>query len=436
MKNILHIIFVFSLFITLSGCFHKNVMKDDADNVSEVVMTSTPEGDVLVMNEEIFQATSKSSKGGFRQTSGYSEFRLTSYDASTGNIINRIELGERDDNFSVFLGVSNSLLWYVSVNKEVGLHSRNPRTLEIVNKQEDIVNANPFLGNNFPEVKWYELNSYYGLDFITGNIMLTDISGTVYILDTKTLKAEKSSEKIEKFKFDENILSSSGKFNTEDYFNLRYENPRRNISFKNKDFKNLNFLEGQFLCSSSRLDVKSVHPEFFGPINKEVQNLINKSDSLAEVLNNLEDSEINNRYGRKRFIESDLENTNRNLKHKLDEIKRSQDDFKTIISSDKGIFIYHRSTATDTAKVLISKIMLKENPPAAELLWTTELPDVFFDPAKVYDKGSFDYVFSKGSPNLQTQRAVFLNDKMIIVLMLKAVCIDLITGNILWSFII
>lgn len=436
MKVFLNISIVFFLIITLSGCFHKNVMKDDADNVSEVVMTSTPEGDVLVMNEEIFQATSKSSKGGFRQTSGYSEFRLTSYDASTGNIINRIELGERDDNFSVFLGVSNSLLWYVSVDKEIGLHSRNPRTLEIVNKQEDIVNSNPFLANNFPEVKWFELNRYYGLDFITGNIMLTDISGTVYILDTKTLKAEKSTDKIEKYKFDENILCSSGKLNTEDYFNLRYENPRRNISFKNKDFKNLNFLEGHFLCSSSRLDVKNVHPEFFDPINKEIQKLINKSDSLAEVLNNFEETETNKRYGTKHWLETDLENSNRNLKYKLDEMKRSQDDFKTIISSDKGIFIYHRSTATDTAKVLISKIMLKENPPSAELLWTTELPDVFFDPAKVYEKGSFDYVFSKGSPNLQTQRAVLLNDKLILVLMLKAVCIDLITGNILWSFTI
>lgn len=436
MKVILYFLLIFSFFISLSGCFHKNVMKDDADNVAEVVMTSTPEGDVLVMNEEIFQATSKSSKGGFRQTSGYSEFRLTSYDAATGNIINRIELGERDENFSVFLGVSNSLLWYVSVDKEVGLHSRNPRTLEIVNKQEDIVNANPFLANNFPEVKWYELSSYYGLDYITGNIMLTDLSGTVYILDTKTLKTEKSTEKIEKFKFDENILCSSGKLNSEDYFNLRYENPRRNLSFKNKEFKNLDFLEGQFICSSIRLDVNTVHPEFFDPLNKEVQKLINKSDSLAEVLNNLEDNEVNRRYGMKRSAEIDLESTNRNLKYKLEEIKRSRDDFKTVISSDKGIFVYHRSTATDTAKVLISKIKFKENPPAAELLWTVELPEIFFDPAKVYEKGSFDYVFSKGSPDLRTQRAVFLNDKLILVLMLKAVCIDLSSGKILWTFTI
>lgn len=434
MKVNLYFLIVFSFLVTLSGCFHKNVMKDDADNVAEVVMISTPEGDVLVMNEEIYQATSKSSKGGFRQTSGYSEFRLTSYDVETGNIINRIELGERNDNFSVFLGVSNSLLWYVSVDKNVGLHSRNPRTLEIVNKQEDIVNANPFLANNFPEVKWFELDRYYGLEYITGNIMLTDLSGNVYILDTKTLKTEKSTEKIEKFKFDENILCSSGKLNSEDYFNLRYENPRRNLSFKNKDLKNLNFLEGNFLCSSIRLDVKTVHPEFFDPINKEVQKLIDKSDSLEEIINNLKESDVSSPSVNNSITQIQLENTNRSLKYKLEEIKRNQDDFKTVISSDKGIFVYHRSSATDTAKVLISKVMFKENPPGAELLWTMELPEIFFDPVKVYEKGGFEYVFSKGNPDLQTKRAVFLNDKLILVLMLKAVCIDLSSGKILWTF--
>ncbi len=434
--RIIYFIFVGFILITLSGCFHKNVMKDDADNVTEVIMTSTPEGDVLVMTEEIFQATSKQSKGGLRQTTGFTEYRLTSYNVATGNIINRIELGERDDNYSAFLGVSNSLLWYVTIDKEVGLHSRNPRTLEIVNKQEDIVNANPFLANNFPEVKWYDLKNYYGMDYATGNIMLTDLSGNVYKLDTKTLKAEKSNEKIEKFKSDENILCSSGKFNTEDYFTLRYDNPRRTLSYKNKDFRNLNFLEGQFLCSSNRIDVKTVYPEFFDPINKEIQKLINKSDSLAEVLNNFEENEVNKRYGTKRSLEIDLDNSNRNLKYKLDELKRNQDDFKTVISSDKGIFIYHRSTTTDTAKVLISKVKFKDNPPAAELIWTTELPGIFFEPSKVFEKGGFEYVFSKGNPDLRTQRAVFLNDKLILVLMLKAVCIDLSSGEILWTFTI
>ena len=54
----------------LSGCFFfkKDVMKDTADNVEEAIIMKVNNENYLVTKEEIFQATSKSDKGGFRQT--------------------------------------------------------------------------------------------------------------------------------------------------------------------------------------------------------------------------------------------------------------------------------------------------------------------------------------------------------------------------------
>ncbi len=199
MKNIYKLLLLLISALMLTGCFKKNVMDDDADDVEEVVIANVGGENILVSKESIFQATSKSSKQGIRTTTGYAEYRLSSYNLNTGELIKRIELGERDDDYHYFLGNTNGKLWYFSMNEEVGLHARDPKTLDIIVTQNQITDVNPFLKNNFPKVKWYELRKYFGYNYEKSLPMVTDNSGYVYSLDPVSLKAEKQTGSIGSF---------------------------------------------------------------------------------------------------------------------------------------------------------------------------------------------------------------------------------------------
>jgi hypothetical protein len=81
---------------------------------------------------------------------------------------------------------------------------------------------------------------------------------------------------------------------------------------------------------------------------------------------------------------------------------------------------------------MISKVIFGKTKTDIKLEWTTVVDNIFADPQKVFEKGGFEYVFSKGSPDISTKRVVFSGDKLVYVSMLKAVCISMIDGKILW----
>jgi len=51
----------------LTSCFHKSVMKDEADDIIKSQIYNFKDGKYLVTLESIFQATSKSREGEYRQ---------------------------------------------------------------------------------------------------------------------------------------------------------------------------------------------------------------------------------------------------------------------------------------------------------------------------------------------------------------------------------
>jgi predicted Rdx family selenoprotein len=70
-------------FICSCNPMKKDLMKDRADDVKEVIVSKNNDGVFLVTKEEVFQAVSKSDQGGFRRISGYTENRISSYDLNT-----------------------------------------------------------------------------------------------------------------------------------------------------------------------------------------------------------------------------------------------------------------------------------------------------------------------------------------------------------------
>jgi hypothetical protein len=427
---------VFLLLISamlFTGCFKKNVTKDDADDIEEIIIANSGGEKILVSKESIFQATSKSSKGGIRTTTGYSEYRLSSYNLNTGELLKRIELGERDDDYLYFLGNTDGKLWYYSQNEKLGLHARDPKTLDIVVSQDQILNVNPFLKGNFPKVKWYELRRYFGYDYTKSIPIVSDNSGIIYSLDPTTLKAEKRTGSMTNYKYEESTQSTSMNIDKDLHVSLSGD-PRKHLRIGNKNFEELDFLKGEFLFSSGVIPAKDIYPDYFAPILKEIEKKQRAIDSLNTLIEEQKDETdvwkarmVERMRDRVKHEQRDLENENSKL------TKASDEKINIVISRDKGFFVIHSTTASDTAKVLITKIRFNVEDKSPSSLWTTLLPNIFYDPDKVYEKGSFDYVFSKGSPNLRTKRVLYSDDKLVFITMLKAVCIDMNTGSILWE---
>lgn len=415
----------------------KNVMKDIADDVQEAVISKTPEGTYLVVKEEIFQATSKSDKGGFRQISGYVEFRISSYDINTGTLAKRIVLGEREKNYSAFLGETNGKLWYKSIDNVFGLHARDPKTLDVIVTQEKILEANPFLRNNISQPEWNSIARYYGFDHEKKMPMISDNSGYVYYLHPSTLQAEKTSESIKDFDFDNSNTSSSIKIDADKSVYLN-GSPRKNINYMNRQIKEPSFLNGDFLRSSNVMNSADANPDFFNPYKKEISAALNKIDSFKNILNEL-DTNVSDRF-KKIGVQNSMRNANRYIENEEDKIKRAEDNIKRYsddkyyeIISDGSVFLISQTDVTDKAKIILSKVKLNPSDTSATLQWQTELQDYYRDPDKGFDKSSFEVVFSKGNPDLRTMRVLAYGDKLIFIFMLKAACIDMNSGKILWT---
>jgi len=414
----------------------KNVMKDTADDVMEAILSKTNEGTFLVVKEEVFQAVSKSDKGGFRQISGYTEYRISSYDINSGQLVKRVVLGGRKENECTFLGETDGKLWYKSVDKKLGVHARDPRTLEVIVTEEKVIEVNPFLKNNLSQPEWNSISRYYGFDILKKMLMVSDNAGYVYYINPASLKAEKTTESIKNFDYDNSCTSMSMKTDVKSNLYLS-GSPRNSINLFSKEIKEPSFLKGDFLKSSNVMNAVDANPEFFEPYKKEIEKYLGETDSLKKILE--EADTITDKF-KKTSLQFGLRNAERSIGHIKNKIKNAEDNIKRysddkyyeIITDDKSVFVMSQTDVTDQARVIISKVKLNSDT-TVNLQWQIVLNDIYRDPDKGFDKSSFEVVFSKGNPDLRTMRVIDAGDKLIFIFMLKATNIDVETGKILWT---
>jgi hypothetical protein len=321
----------------------------------------------------------------------------------------------------------------VSVDEKTGNHARDPKTLEIIVAQDEIVKANTFLKDNFPKVKWYELRRYYGYDITKGVPLVSDNSGVIYEINPETYKAERVAGSISNLSYEESTESTSISVDDKTYASLTGD-PRKYIRIRSKEFQDLDFLKGNFLLSSSPYIPGIVYPEYYGPVYEQIELKQKRVDSLKKLLadyNEKEDKPLKNKVS---YLEGEIRHTSgelERLKKQTDKTENKR--FNTVVSPDRGFFIIHNTSASDTSKIMISKVIFGKTKTDIKLEWTTVVDNIFADPQKVFEKGGFEYVFSKGSPDLSTKRVVFSGDKLVYVSMLKAVCISMTDGKILWK---
>ena len=425
-----HTFIYFSLIIfsamLFSSCnpMKKNVMKDNADDIIEFIIAESDGEDFLISKEEIFQATSKSDNNGIRQITGFTEYRLSSYDINTGQLIKRIEFGDRKTGECKFIGYTKGLLWYKSVDPALGFHARDPKTLDVIISQDKITEINPFLKGNLSQPEWNSIVKYYGFNSLENKPVVSDNSGFLYLIDPVSLKAEKTEDLLVDFKIDNNCLTNSVNITPEKRMSLT-GSPRNYIEYDGKEFKDVSFLKGEIIESSVQSDPSISGNDYLKPFYDEIREYELQIDSIKKLPN--ENSMVI------KYAQRDIQNLERKIKYANDKIKRAAgNESFLIMTKDKGIFILSQTDVTDQAKVLISKISLSKDSDISQI-WQTELSNIYVDPEKGMDRSAFDVVFSKGDPDFRTKRALMGNGKLIIMSMLRAVCIDTESGRILWE---
>jgi hypothetical protein len=402
----------------------KNVMKDKADNISEFLIAESDGEYFLISKEEIFQATSKSDNNGIRQITGFTEYRLSAYDLNSAQLIKRIEFGDRKTGECKLLGYTKGLLWYKSVDPVLGFHARDPKTLDVIITQDMITEVNPFLKGNLSQPEWNSIRNYYGFNSQKNMPVVSDNSGFLFTIDPVSLKAEKTDERLEEYKYDNSCLSSSVKISPNVNLSLK-GSPRNYPELSGREFKDISFLKGEIIESSVLIDPSVSSKEFLAPLYKEIREYELQIDSIKKL--------INNNTANTKFAERNIQNLERKISHANDKIKReSGKESFSLVTDDGCIFIYSQTDVTDQSKVLISKIKIKDESGMTQI-WQSELGNIFVDPEKGMDRSSFDVVFSKGNPDFRTKRAVMGDGKLVIMSMLRAVCIDVDTGKILWE---
>jgi hypothetical protein len=415
----------------------KSVMNDLADDVKEAIISGTGGEYFVVTKEEIYQATSKSDNGGIRQITGYVEYRISSYDLNTGKLSARIDLGDRNENECTFLGETKGKLWYKSVDKNLGFHAREPKNLSVIISQEKLTEVNPFLKNNISLPEWNNILTYYGFDTDKNMPMVTDNSGFVYYINPETLAAEKTSESIVRNDHNNNCLSTSMNIDAENLIYLQ-GSPRNYLSIYTKENKDISFLKGEFLLRSYISESDEENQKFFAPYMDEIAGYKREIDSIREILSSTDSNsgDKNSKYyyrDNKKYAERNIQNLLNKIKYAEDNIKRnSRNDNYSLITKDNGVFIISQTDVTDQAKVLISKVRIDPDSTSKQI-WQTELQDIYRNPDKGMDKSSFEIVFSKGNPNLNTMRVISGNGRLVLIFMLRAVCLDTETGIVIWN---
>ncbi len=361
--------------VFFSSCFHKNVLEDNADDIEETIIVLDGLNPKLIQQELIFQATSKKSGGGSTHISGYNEFRISSYDANTGKLLNRVKTGNDNDSKSELLGELNGLLWFYT-NEKDGFHCRSVNNLEMSLNEEQLRKKDAFKNFEFARPKWYEIKKMYKIDEESESILITNIQGDAYLYNPKQNTVTKAKNEKIAFENDVQFKASHAQYNDSVYFS--FTNALKCALQKNSKENNFNL---EFISANLLLET-----------NKKV---------LIKIRQNSE-----NKTG---YLPSN----------------------SLLLEKQSSFFVHSSENITDTAYTVISKIEY-DGINNLKKIWDTKLPGVYFDLYKAREKGAFETVFSKGNPVYNYNWSGIINNQLILVTQLKLISIDLTTGKIIW----
>lgn len=425
--------------LLLGSCFHKNVATDRADDVKTAFIYKGSEGAFIITNESVFQATSKESSGGMTTISGYAEYRITSYDLSTGAQTGRVEMGEGIEKAFVILGATPGKIWVYSIDPDLGLHCRNPKTLAVISDEKALTASGPLKGFAFARPEWSKLDQHYGWNADNRLLMLSDMQGFHYYFDPEKNTLEKTEDEIPDYDWADDETSSSGYFSKEDYVSLRGDGQQK-LLFKYEDTTaKFSYLNGELLLDVDPKNAAKRRAEYRESLVRETTAWNDSVKMILQQFPVLADANG----GRMRLTEDAYRASWKydDFKRKLEDIERDKKEaagprfevfgHPLLTDGDGNLFVIHAADVSDTAKMLVTKTQWSGKTFTEK--WTVTLPGFFRDPAKADSKGAFETVFSDGNPEFDFQWFVLDSGKLILISQLQMICLDSGTGKILWQ---
>jgi hypothetical protein len=441
MKTLNHILLLAFVGIVLlgAGCFHKDVATCTADDIVATMLYDGPEGQFVIAKEEIFQASSKESSGGVTHISGSTEYRITSYKLATGEQAGRVALGDMIEEANALLGYSKGKVWMFSIDPEVGLHYRDPVTLE-VKEAWPALSKKPGLGTlKLAQPDWPLISQYFAYDWLLQKLVLTDEAGFRYNLDPETFVLTLKEDKMPDVEWDEYVFSNSGQLQEKDRLYLQGD-PRTEISFDGQTSGNgVSFLFGKWIIDPDPA--------------KEAKRMVAKIDSLNARLKLLQDSlarfsaaypEANAKPDYAKWTSEQRTHYNHaeTIRHELETLR---DEFKRLASFDRKVldsplltndhqsaFVRHANLVSDTAHIIVSRVNLQADN-TWKIVWNTHLTSLYHDHSKADQAGVFEKVYSKGNPKFAYEWAGQWGDYMVLIAQLRMVCLNMKDGKILWE---
>jgi hypothetical protein len=416
----------------LSSCFHKDVLSDPADDVSQSFIYSGKSGDLIITQELIFQAQSKSSGGGITRISGYNESRLTAYDLATGAIVGRVELGEAISEGCKIIAVQNDMVWCYSCDAELGLHARDPKSLEVTKKEADY-SALAALQLSRPE--WMNISDYYGFDVKAGKLMLTDMQGVHYYFDPAANKAEQTDNEMPEDDWTPDYLNSSAYFAEDSFASFDGKDDRQKLVWRYED---------------STAQLPFLKPSFFIDLNKErawkrEQNNIAVATAKRDAIKARQDSvfaahpifkESYQPWDKMTSEERNMRSDVSRLASELSEAERDLEDLTDVFEdnntyalNDKpySTLIYSARTVSDTSRAVLTCVDCKAKQFTER--WHLDLSSFYFDPDKAEGAGVFD----EGNPDFDYRWADIHEGKFVMIAQLQMICVDMTSGKKLWQ---
>jgi|GEM_PF-6850307 len=435
MNKLLHSCAVIAATFLLVSCFHKSNKTGSADDITHTFLCHTSSGDYLVTHEEIFHATSKSSGPKGTYTSGYADYRFTVRNALTGEQVSRVITGDRDED-AMPIGFDGKQLWCYGADKSVGLHARDPSSMQITIKREQIEDVNPFLKNAMNAPKIYEAPQFYLYDPLSNTVVLTDIQGNLFSLDPTTLKATAVKKKPTFSSSHPDPHSTSADRWADLNISLSGDN-RKQIQFGHDKKSEDSYLSGEILLEQNTARLSSIAAKMLLENNNETAELRQRCDSFLTLYPNLKeernayltikDYNIPNRYF---DLRHKLESRQRDSVYMNDQIVRHLS--RMVLGGDSNyIYIIHANNLTDTSSVLITRTDLKDG--VSHPQWTTLVPQIYFDPSKGIKRNSMKEVFKAGNPEFDYEWYGVEGNVFVGVKMLFAFGIDVNTGKLLWK---
>jgi hypothetical protein len=428
--------------ILFSSCFHKNVMKDHADDVITVLEYRQDNKDYIITTESIFQANSKSSGGGITTISGYNDIRLSVYELETGKLVIREKIGKiLEGKNTVLLGCTPGNLWLYSEKEDLGLYSIDPLTLKIKRTQDQLLNAYPDLKGNLAAPEYYTVLNFYSFDPIEQKPVITDTRGYRYAIDPVSLKASKIDGETGIFGSKSYDYFSTSVKVGDTYMSLNGE-LRKKIQFAGKECNELDFLDGKFIISQN-------FGTMFQRFTDEMKQDQNVFDSLSLIIDSIEQQfgtqnwyypkEISVRYGKMKSEKDELQRSMEEFDRVFKSVRSSDYDGCLLQSDPNCFYIVHKNTTNKDAFMCISKVCKPSGAESETVFteaWETVLPNVFFDTSAAEQTDAFKEVFSKGNPEFDFAFFDIIGDKLILIYALNMVCIDINTGKIRWQYMI